>query len=308
MIVGSGPAADPNGRIDSAPRYTSELEKSLPRFDRSVSMLFWGYNEEMLVGDALRRAHELLERCVEDFEIIIVDDGSTDRTGEIIRELARRYPRIRLLQNETNMNVAFSAWRAMQAAEKEYLFWQTIDWSYDISHLRLYLELLKSHDIVAGTRSAPVDVQLRLLKPFAGILRLFHVKHITKRSDTVWKAVVSVLNYSLVRLLFNLPVSDYQNVVFYPTRLIRSVNKEANSSFAGPEFLMKLYWRGHSMVEVPISFIPRSAGKAKGTKIRSIALSVRDVFKYWLKWVVFRQRTFERKGKIVRYRAEEWDL
>ena len=75
------------------------LGKCQGRFDRSVSLLSWGYNEEALVPDFLDRAINLLSDTVEDWEIIFVDDGSTDRTGAIADEYARREPRLRVLHN-----------------------------------------------------------------------------------------------------------------------------------------------------------------------------------------------------------------
>ena len=271
-------------------------------------MVCWAYNESELIEEFLERAHRLMTETVEDFEIVIVDDGSADGTAGIIEQVAGRLGRIRLLKNETNRNVAYSAWRALNAAEKEFVFCQTIDWAYDIRALRFYLELLRDHDVVAGTRRATVDVSFRPLKPIFGFLRLFGIRHLTKRSDTIPKAIVSVANYSIVRILFNLPLSDYQNVVIYPTRLIQSVGMESNSSFAGPEWLLKLHWRGASIAEAPISFQPRTAGTAKGTRLSSIRCSVRDIFRFWFKMIVLGRRGRIQKGRITRYREADWDL
>jgi len=132
-------------------------------------------------------------------------------------------------------------------------------------------------------------------------------KHITRRSDTVGKAVVSLLNYILVRLLFRLPLSDYQNVTFYPTTLIQSIQYEARSSFVSPEGLLKCHWRGASIAEVPISFIPRTGGCAKGTSARAIYASVTDIFHLWWRWMLLGRRGAVSKGAINRLRPEEWE-
>ena len=124
---------------------------------------------------------------------------------------------------------AYRVKRAIQRATKEYLFWQTIDWSYDISSLRQFLEHLKTHDIVQGVRRKPVNVRLKFLKPIALVLKLFGIKHLTRRSDTVPKALVSVINYIVIRLLFQVPLSDFQNVTFYRTKWIQSIKIEAKS-------------------------------------------------------------------------------
>lgn len=289
-------------------KYNSQLCNSLPKYDRGVSWLCWAYNEEEIVGEYLTRANELLSQTVEDYEIVIVDDCSTDGTNEIIREVMKNNPRVRLIRNRTNMNVGYSSKTAIKSARKEYLMWQTIDWSYDLSFLRLFLELLKSYDVVAGVRREPVKAADKGMKPVLVFLRLFGIKHITRRSDTIPKAIISMFNYILIRCLFRVPLSDYQNVVFYPRKLIQSIAFESNSSFANPEGLIKSYWRGASIVEVPISFLPRQLGEAKGTRLKSIMKSVEDIFRLWFKWIILGQRGTVKKGYIRRLNPAEWDV
>ncbi len=294
--------------VDSLVQYSRELCDSLPRFDRSVSWLGWAYNEEELIEGYLRRAHALLSRTVEDFEIVIVDDGSTDRTAEIIESVMLEIPQIRFIRNSVNMNVGYSSRRAIASASKDYLFWQTVDWSYDIDYLRIFLELLKTHDIVAGVRRAPVEKANRILLPFRGALKLFGIKHLTRRSDTVSQAIISVVNYVIIRTLFRVPLSDYQNVVLYPTLLIKSIGFEAESSFVNPEALIKAYWSGASFAEVPISFLPRQGGDTKGTRLRALARSIYDILALWYRWVVLGRIKERGCGSIDRLRPDQWDL
>jgi glycosyltransferase involved in cell wall biosynthesis len=277
------------------------------KFDRSVSLLSWAYNEEASIGEFLEKASRLMDSAVEDYEIILIDDGSTDKTYKIARAYQEKNPRLKIFQNEKNLNVGISSQRAIHLASKEYLFWQTVDWSYDISNLRQFLECLKTYDIVQGARRSPVRVKLKFLKPIMALVRLFGVKHLTRRSDTVSKAIISVINYILIRILFRVPLSDFQNVTFYPTKWIQSVKYEAKSSFANPEGLIKSYWNGMSIKEVLIDFIPRKIGVAKGTKIKSIVNSVIDIFKLWFKWVILGRRQFVKKGEIDRISPAERD-
>lgn len=275
------------------------------KFNKSVSLLSWAYNEEDSIGEFLQRALDLMDSVVEDYEIILIDDGSTDRTYEIAKSFQETNPRLKIFKNEKNLNVGISSQRAIQRASKEYLFWQTVDWSYDISNLREFLEYLKTYDIVQGVRRRPVEVKLKFLRPFVTILKLFGIKHLTRRSDTVWKAIVSVINYILIRILFRIPLSDFQNITFYPTKWIQSVKYEAKSSFANAEGLIKSHWHNMSIKEAPIAFIPRKTGKAKGTRIEAIMSSVKDIFRLWFEWVILRKRKFIAKKKICRIESEE---
>jgi hypothetical protein len=72
---------------------------TLGKFDRGVSLGAWAYNEELLVESFLTRAIDLLDRTVYDWEIVFVDDGSTDRTPEILQNFARLEPRLRVIRH-----------------------------------------------------------------------------------------------------------------------------------------------------------------------------------------------------------------
>lgn len=278
---------------------------SLPKFDRSVSCLCWAYNERLLIEPFLLRLNQFLNETVEDYEIVLVDDGSTDGTGEIIRSLVERIPQIHLVTNPRNLNVGISSQRAIQAATKEYLFWQTVDWAYDITNLRAYLGLLREFDVIAGSRLGPIPSSWPWYRKLGGYLKMLHWSYLKSRSDTPTKAFISIVNYLLIRILFGLPLTDYVNVVIYPTKLIQSIRFESQSSFSNPEGLFKAYWRGARIAEVPISFLPRPMGEAKGTKPKAIAASIRDVLVLWFLWRILRRMDFRSRGQVVRLNSEE---
>ena len=240
-------------------------------------MVAWGYNEEALVGDFLERALAALEAAVEDYELVLVDDGSTDRTNEIAQAIAARNPRLRVITNERNMNIGPSFKRAVAAARKEFLFWQTVDWAYDLTHLRIFLELLKHYDVVVGIR--PVPIRLLTFIPVIG-----SIYRVRGRSDNFRKAIVSLGNYYLLRVLYGMDFQDFQNIHFYPTKVAQSFTLEGESSFMAPELLARAMGHGCRFLEVPIAFIPRQGGEAKGTKLRSIVRSVRDIWRNWFRW------------------------
>ncbi|MGD8564505.1 MAG: hypothetical protein PVG03_18335, partial [Desulfarculaceae bacterium] len=174
-------------------------------------------------------------------------------------------------------NVGMACRTAIRHASKEFLFWETVDWSYDLTHVRIFLELLRYYDVVQGVRSPP-------FKRLSYIPVLRTIYRVRKRSDNVVAAVVSLTNYYLLRLLYWAPFQDFQNITFYPTKLVQSLDLVGRSSFVNPEMLIKAYATGVRFLEVPIKFIPRTAGEAKGIKLPAVLRSVRDIFGNWLKW------------------------
>ena len=282
------------------------LTSDRPLFSKSVSVLCWAFNESLLIEGFLRRLNALLAQSVSQYEIVIVDDCSTDDTKAKIKTLQQEIPQIVLVENPVNMNVGLSQRRAIQAASKDYVMWQTVDWSYDISHLRENLELLKSYDVVAGVRRPATQAAGSWLARIRTFFQVFSYDHFTKRSDTLSKAFISIVNYGLIRTLFHLPVSDYQNVVIYPRELIQGFTMETRSSFSNPECLIKAYWLGASIAEVYIPFLRRKAGEAKGTKLKAIVASIQDILSLWFRWMILNQRKFVRNGEVKRLTIEDW--
>ena len=271
---------------------------------KSVSLVSWAYNEESLIEEFAERALRLLKKNRRKFEIVIVNDCSTDRTGVLLEEIAKKNKQVRVLTNKMNCNVGYSCWRGILAAKNDIVFWQTIDWSYNLSRLKDLLLLKEKFDVVAGVRRRPVTVKGRLAKTMVAIYRLFHVQHLTKRSDTVGKAIISVCNYGIIRLLFGLKLSDYQNIVFYPRTFIQKIKITSNSSFVNPELLLRAHYHGLSICEAPISFIGRTRGVAKGTKPAAILASISDIWKFWKKVYIRKQISREINGKIKRLKGQ----
>jgi glycosyltransferase involved in cell wall biosynthesis len=249
----------------------------LPKFNKSVSMCAWGLNEELLVDEFLNRATALLDATVNEWEIVFVNDGSTDRTGAIVDAWAAREPRIRVIHHERNLNIGACFVDAVKSASKDYVFCTTVDWSYDLKHLRIFLELLNHYDVVQGIRPVPI----RLFSYIPVLRSIYRVK---SRSDNLKKAIVSLGNYYLLRILFGVHFHDFQNVTIYPRKLVHSIEMQGRSSFLNPECLFRVYDLGARFIEVPIHFIPRTRGKAKGTKLSSIWRSIRDISDNWLRW------------------------
>jgi glycosyltransferase involved in cell wall biosynthesis len=250
----------------------------------SVSLLGWGLDEESNLPVYIERAELFLRAVTDDFELILVDDGSTDRTWEIASALQATRPWMTLLKNDRNRGAAYSARRAIAAARKDYLFWQTLDWAYDLTELQRAFPLLATFDVLQGVRADAL-----------GPLAMFG-----HRSDNVYKGLISVVNYRLIRTLFRLPISDYQNVTVYPTRLVQSLQFETDSSFMNPEMLLKTWWQGASFKEVAVPFRKRQHGVAKGTRLRFVVGSIIDIWLFWFRWIVLGRRPHKGRGRVER--------
>lgn len=260
----------------------------------SLSLLTWGLNEQENIPIFFSKATQILERYVDDYEIIYIDDGSSDLSGELLSALAEADSRIKVHTNNMTMNVGYSCKRAIELATKEYLFWQTLDWSYDISGIETHLKLLNYYDIVQGVRIAPE----RLLSHIPVLNLIYKAQG---RSDNFKKAIVSLVNFYILRLIFGVQLNDFQNITYYRTKQIQSISLKANSAFINPELIIKSYYSGASIIEVPINFIPRKFGDAKGTNLKSIFKAMMDILNAAIHWgILSRFRNNENIKKIDR--------
>lgn len=258
-------------------------EKIVP-FRPSLSMLGWALNEEANLEEYVNRAHTFLAAATDDFELVLIDDGSTDRTWALMNELHATRPWMRLIKNERNRGSGYCYRTAIGAAAKDYFLVQTVDWAYDISLIGQSLHLLRDYDILQGVRANSLA--------WDGMLR---------RSDSPTKAIVSFVNYALIRVLFGVPIRDFQNVTVCPTRKVQACVLECDSSFANPEVVIKMWWAGMRIIEVPVGFQKRQRGKATGTKFRSIVRSIKEILLHWVRWVGLNRYPNRGAGSVARH-------
>jgi glycosyltransferase involved in cell wall biosynthesis len=251
-------------------------------FRPGLSMLGWALNEEQNLAEYVRRAEVFLRTVSDDFELILIDDGSRDGTWALALELRASRPWLTVLQNDRNRGPGYCYRRAIAAATKEYFMAQTVDWAYDIDAFRPVFDELRRYDILQGVR--PGEFSLSTLR---------------HRSDSLYKAIVSLANYALIRVLFQLPFADFQNVTVCPTRLAQPLTLESDGSFTNPEVMMKLYWSGASFLQVPVLFQKRGRGKGTGTRLTAIAKSIVDIFRCWFRWILLGGYPDRKSGTVA---------
>src|ERR1043165_7179553 len=262
---------------------SADVPAGARRVDFGLSMLGWALNEQENIGPYIDRAGAFLSALTDDYELIVLDDGSTDRTWEILLEYQRTRPWLKPYRNARNRGSGYNTKRALSLATKDYVFWQTVDWAYDIRHLAAALPLLGTVDVLQGVRRDTTSATAM----------------IERRSDNPYKGLVSVVNYRLIRFLFQLPIADYQNVTVYPRALIQRVTLETESSFTNAECLLKTWWQGATFREVHVPFVKRQRGTGTGTRPRAIIAAIRDILTWWSTWILLGRRSHKGRGRVI---------
>jgi glycosyltransferase involved in cell wall biosynthesis len=251
-------------------------------FRPTLSMLGWALNEEENLAEYVRRAEAFLVSVSDDYELVLIDDGSVDRTWKLAGELQSTRPWLTVLKNDRNRGPGYCYRRGIGAATKNYVMAQTVDWAYDIDAFRPVFDRLRQYDILQGVRPGE-----------------FSLGTLSRRSDSLYKGIVSLTNYALIRTLFQLPFADFQNVTVCPTRLAQALQLESEGSFTNPEVMMKLYWGGASFLQVPVLFQKRGRGKGTGTRLGAIVTSIAEIVGCWFRWIVLGQYPNRGTGTVA---------
>jgi glycosyltransferase involved in cell wall biosynthesis len=201
------------------------------------------FDEEENVGPLLDHALALAPRLAREFEIVIVDDGSRDRSAEIVEERRRREPVVRLLRHPTNVGYGAALRSGLRAARGELVFFSDADLQFDLDELAELLRHTERFDIVAGHRSP--------------------------RRDSVPRRLIAWSWGRVVRVLFGLRVRDIDCAFkVFRAGVIEALPLASIGAFVNTELLVRAQRAGFRIHQVPVSHRPRRAGQPKGARPR----------------------------------------
>lgn len=232
----------------------------------SVSAFFPCYNDRDAIGKMVRDVHGALEKLVDDFEIVVVNDGSKDDSLEVLEALAAEIPALRVVHHEVNRGYGGALQSGFAASTKQWVFYTDGDAQYDASEIdRLVAAVQPDTDVVQGFKMG--------------------------RGDPWYRKVIGRAYHHTVKLLFALHVRDTD----CDFRLIRRdlVAKVPLTSTSGTICveMMRGYERvGARFVEVGVSHCARPHGKSQFFRLPAIARSARQLLQLWWRLVVRPER------------------
>ena len=217
------------------------------------------YNEQANLMQCVQVVQEKLSLLGVNHEILIVDDGSQDATGELAQALARRHTGVRLVRHAQNRGIGGAFVTAIQHAQGEWMILIPADLALHPDELRHYIDAAPNADVVVGLRS--------------------------DRSDyTLLRKLISTTNICLIRWLFGMQLHQFQYISMYRLKVLRSMTIEYwRSAFFLAEVLVKARDMGCRLIEVEIRYAPRLQGKATGAKARLIISTLADMLHFWLR-------------------------
>jgi glycosyltransferase involved in cell wall biosynthesis len=221
---------------------------------RSISVVFPAYNEEGNIAAAVQQATQCLERLFEDWEVIIVNDGSRDRTGEIINTLAEQDHRVIALHHPVNRGYGAALQSGIQGAVKELIFFCDSDLQFHLSELLLTLTWIEQYDIVVGYRA--------------------------KRRDLLHRRLNAMGWNLLVRTLLGLRVRDIDCAFkLFHSAVFRAIKIDAVGAMVNTDILVQAIRMGFKIKEVPVTHFPRLRGQSTGANLRVIVKAFKELFR-----------------------------
>jgi len=216
------------------------------------------YNETTQLPRTLTEVTSALENLQVTFEIVVVDDGSEDGTGDLVESMAARDPRLRVLHHDTNLGITAALATAIKSSRGRLFMFIPADLALEPASIGRYLAASANADIVAGYTGVRPDYNF-------------------------YRSLVSWTNGTLLRTLFRLPIRNFNYSHLYRMSLLRPMRLQfTGSAMLYAEIFVKAKRSGARIVQIQIPYLPRTGGQARGARPSLVLRTLRDMIRLWL--------------------------
>jgi glycosyltransferase involved in cell wall biosynthesis len=224
----------------------------------SFSLVLPAHNEEENIEPVVRRALDVLPDYFDTFEVIVVDDGSRDRTGAIIDRLADEDSRVRPIHHKKNRGYGGALTSGFEASTGDHVMFMDADRQFDTADIERLYPFITTHEIVAGFRMM--------------------------RQDELHRRVFAEIFNLVVRVLFGVHLRDIDCAFkIFDGDLIRSLQLSSPGALINTEIQAKARRQGARLQQVGVRHFPRIAGDATGGNPRVILRAMKETVVLWWK-------------------------
>jgi len=231
----------------------------------SLSVFFPAYNDAGTIASLALIAHMTARTLTDDYEVIVVDDGSPDHTGELLDEMARHFAWLKVVHHEVNRGYGGALRTGFLTASKELVFYTDGDAQYDPREMvRLYEALTPEVDFVNGYKIG--------------------------RSDPLHRVLIGRAYHWFVRTLFALRLRDVDcDFRLMRREVFRKVTLTRSSGVICVELMKKVQDHGFRIAEVPVHHYHRTYGKSQFFNFPRVARTLADLLRLWVELVLHKQ-------------------
>lgn len=234
-----------------------------PRKFPSLSVFFPAYNDAPSLPGLVRKTFAVLEQRVADYEVIVINDGSRDRTAQVLEELRREHsPFLRVVAHAHNRGYGGALRSGFAAAEKEFVFYTDGDGQYDVAELPRLLELVG---------------------PATGLVNGYKLE----RQDPAHRVWIGNVYNFCARVLFRIRIRDIDcDYRLIRRALLGQIHLTSTSGTICVELVRKLELSGCEVMEVGVHHYPRLHGRSQFFRMRSLAVTFFQLLRLWVRLVI----------------------
>jgi glycosyltransferase involved in cell wall biosynthesis len=222
----------------------------------SLTVFFPAYYDEKNIDKVVTKAVEVVESLhLKDYEILIIEDGSPDKTGEVADALAIQFPKVRVIHHPKNLGYGATLRDGFLNAKMDYVFYTDGDNQFDLDELKKFVALIPFSDIVVGYRK---EKQYSLYRKFTSLC----------------------YNY-LLRLIFDIHYWDIDCAFkLFKADLFKKIEIKSIDAFIDAEIMLKAEQLGYTVTEIGVKHLPRVDGISTGARPSVIFRTIKEVFDY----------------------------
>lgn len=219
-----------------------------------ISVFFPCYNEADNIKATVTKALGVLSPISDTFEIIIVNDGSTDTTGEVAQVLAQQDKHVKIVTHQQNKGYGAALRSGFAAARYDLVCFTDADGQFDLSEINQFLPMIEKADAVLGFR--------------------------IKRQDKFYRKVNTFIYKTAINLFFRLGVRDIDCAFkMFRREVVNNITISSDGAVASAEMLIKAKKKGYRFAEVGVHHYPRLAGQPTGAKLGVIFKAFTELFR-----------------------------
>jgi glycosyltransferase involved in cell wall biosynthesis len=230
----------------------------------SLSVFFPAYNDAGTIASLVIAALQSASKLTRDYEVIVVNDGSSDSTADILEELSRVYPHVKIVTHQVNRGYGGALRSGFASATKDVIFYTDGDAQYDPAEIELlWPKMIPGVDLVNGYKIS--------------------------RSDPWHRIIIGRIYHHTVKAMFGLRVRDVDcDFRLMRRSIFERVRLEKNSGVICLEMMKKIQDAGFTIVEAPVHHYHRAHGQSQFFNFRRVIRTGIDVLKLWYVLVVRR--------------------
>lgn len=216
----------------------------------STSIIITAYNEEKNIEKVIDLSFAVLKKIANDYEVIVVDDGSQDKTHQILKRLQKKYGQLRIIKNPKNLGIGNSQKILFKKARKNLVFFIPGDGQIRATELPKFLKKAKDFDLICGST--------------------------WRKSYPFHRKILSYFYNLLLRIFFKTGIKNADSAKLIRRQILEAIELESNSDFVDAELIAKARKHGFKITELPIKFYPRTSGKSSALKLNVMLPKILD--------------------------------